>query len=326
MTFQTRPNSNSPLRCLFFGTAPLACPSLAALVRNSTFSVVGVVTQPDRPQGRQLKSKPSPVKELATRAGLPVWQPEKCRDLAFIGTVQSAKPDVIVVAAYGQILPPALLAIPTYGCVNVHASLLPRHRGAAPIQWALLEGDQKTGVTIMLMDIGLDTGPILAQRETPILESDDAVTLHDRLAEMGASLLVETLPEYVVGRIMPSPQPAEGVTHARKITKEDGRIQWQQPAMAVWRRIRALVPWPGTYTYLPATPKPLLLKVWRANVAPEVCGAPGTVLATSRDGILVACGEDGLCITELQIEGGRRMSAAEFIAGRRLCPGQVLGP
>jgi methionyl-tRNA formyltransferase len=287
---------------------------------------MGVVTQPDRPQGRQLKLRPSPVKELARQVGLPVWQPEKCRDPAFIDTVRCARPDVIVVAAYGQILPRALLEIPTYGCVNVHASLLPRHRGAAPIQWALLEGDQKTGVTIMLMDVGLDTGPILGQRETPIFESDDAITLHDRLAAMGASLLVETLPEYVAGRIKPKPQPAEGATHARKITKEDGHIQWQQPAVSIWRRIRALVPWPGTYTYLPATPKQLLLKVWRANVAPEVCGVPGTVLVIGRDGILVACGEDGICITELQIEGGRRMSAAEFIAGRRLCPGQVLGP
>ncbi|HOK78540.1 MAG TPA: methionyl-tRNA formyltransferase [Verrucomicrobiota bacterium] len=323
---QTLPTNSGPLRCLFFGTAPLACPSLAALVQNSAFSVLGVVTQPDRPQGRQLKLRPSPVKELAIRCGLPVWQPEKCRDPHFIDTVRSAKPDVIVVAAYGQILPPALLEIPTYGCVNVHASLLPRHRGAAPIQWALLEGDQKTGVTIMLMDAGLDTGPILSQGETPILDSDDALTLHDRLAEMGALLLVQTLPEYVAGRIKPRPQPAEGATHARKITKEDGRIQWQQPAVSIWRRVRALVPWPGTYTYTSATPKPLLLKVWRANVSPEVSGPPGTVLVVGRDGILVACGADGLCITELQIEGGRRMSAAEFIAGRRLWPGQVLGP
>lgn len=313
------------LRCVFFGTAPLACASLAALAQNPAFKVVAVVTQPDRPQGRQLKIKPPPVKELAVRFGLPVLQPEKCRDPLFIDQVRAMEPEMIVVVAYGQILPRALLEIPRYGCLNVHASLLPRHRGAAPIQWALLEGDEKTGVTIMLMDPGLDTGPILSQQETPIFDSDDAATLHDRLAEMGADLLVQTIPEYVAGRIKPVPQPSEGATYARKITKADGQIQWQEPAIKTWRRIRALVPWPGAYTFVPKSPRPLLLKIWRAKPEPTSTSPPGAVITADREGICVACGVGSLRITELQLEGGRRMSASEFLAGHQVLPGLVLG-
>lgn len=314
---------NPLLRSLFFGTAPLACPSLARLLRHQDFDLLAVVTQPDRPQGRQLKPSPSPVKELALVAGLPVWQPEKCRDPAFIEQVRAAKPDIIVVAAYGQILPPPLLDAPTHGCVNVHASLLPRHRGAAPIQWAILEGDKETGITIMRMDQGLDTGDILSQCTTPVLDTDDAKTLHDRLADMGASLLAETVHDYVLGNIRPRPQPSEGVSYARKIVKEDGRIDWRQPALALWRRVRALVPWPGTFTSLPAAPKPRLLKVWRAVVQPDISGPPGTVLAADRNGILVACGSGSLCITKLQLEGGRRLSAPEFLTGHPLRAGQT---
>ena len=316
---------NRSLRTLFFGTAPLACPSLTRLLGHPDFNIHAVVTQPDRPQGRQLKATPSPVKELAVGAGLPVWQPEKCRDPAFIEQVRAAKPDLIVVAAYGQMLPPALLDAPTHGCVNVHASLLPRYRGAAPIQWAILEGDTETGVTIMRIDQGLDTGDILSQRATPVHDTDDAITLHDRLANMGAALLVETLPHYILGSIQPVRQPTQGASYARKISKEDGQIDWRESALAIWRRVRALIPWPGTFTFLPATPKPRLLKVWRASVGPDLCGPPGTVLAADRSGILVACGSGALCIAELQLEGGRRLAAGEFLAGHPFRPGQSFG-
>ncbi|MCX8108797.1 MAG: methionyl-tRNA formyltransferase [Verrucomicrobiae bacterium] len=313
------------LRCVFFGTAPLACASLAALAKDPAFRVIGVVTQPDRPQGRHLNLKPSPVKELALQLGLQVWQPEKCRDPVFIQLVRENRPDIIVVAAYGQILPQVLLEVPRHGCVNVHASLLPRHRGAAPIQWAILKGDEKTGVTIMLMDAGLDTGPVLSQRETAILDTDDAITLHDRLSVMGAELLIETLPKYVAGQIKPVPQPTEGATHAPKIKKEDGLIRWEESATEVWRRVRALVPWPGAYTFLPSPLGPRLLKVWRAHVDPAGRGAPGKILGADRTGICVACGTGSVRITELQLEGGRRMNAADFLAGHQLIPGMVLG-
>jgi methionyl-tRNA formyltransferase len=314
-----------PLNLLFFGTAALACPSLAALLRAPGLRVLAVVTQPDRPRGRELRRQPSPLKVLAAQAGLPVWQPERCRDPAFLAQAREAKPDLIVVAAYGQILPVPLLGLPRHGCVNVHASLLPRHRGAAPIQWALLEGDAQTGVTIMRMDPGLDTGDILAQRPTPILDTDDAAALHDRLAALGAKLLVETLPEYVAGRLVPQPQPTAGVTYARKIAKQDGQIDWRLPAQSLWRRVRALAPWPGMFTYLPAATRPVLLKLWRAAVVQGLSGVPGTVLGADTAGLLVACGQDALRVTELQREGGRRLAAAHFLAGHPVPPGVVLG-
>lgn len=304
------------------GTAPLACASLAALVRHGGFRVQAVVTQPDRPQGRELKPRPSAVKELAARLELPVLQPEKARDPAFHEELRSRQPDLIVVAAYGQILPPALLALPRFGCVNVHASLLPKYRGAAPIQWALLNGDPQTGVTIMQMNVGLDTGPILSTATTPITPEDNAQTLHDRLAVLGADLLVRTLPDYVAGAITPRPQPAEGASYARKLTKEDGRLDWQRPAVALWNQVRALTPWPGTFTFLPAEPRPLLLKIWEAQPETGTGGAPGEILHADKTGLLVACGQGALRLLALQLEGGRRLAVREFLAGHALRPGQ----
>ncbi len=315
----------SPLRVLFFGTAKLACPTLAAILRDPAFTLVAVVTQPDRPQGRELKLKPSPVKTLALQSGIAVFQPGQCRDPAFVDQVRAAQPDLIVVAAYGQILPPALLDLPKHGCLNVHASLLPRHRGAAPIQWAILQGDAETGVTIMRMDPGLDTGDILSQRATPVCDADDAPTLHDRLAAMGAALLIESVPDYVAGRLKPRPQPAEGVTHARKITKGDGRLDWNQPATVLWRRVRAFVPWPGAYTFVICERRPLLLKLWCASAEPAAPSAPGTVISADHAGLLIACGEGALRVFEIQREGGRRLPASEFLAGNPLHPGMKLG-
>jgi methionyl-tRNA formyltransferase len=314
----------STLRIIFMGTAELACASLEALTRQPDFSVAAVVTQPDRPKGRDLKLQPSPVKELALRAALPVLQPERARNEDFVRELRALEPELIVVTAYGQILPASILELPRFGCLNVHTSLLPKYRGAAPIQWAILDGEPETGVTIMKMDAGLDTGGILAQQATPIRAEDNSQTLHDRLAQIGAELLVPTIRSHVAGAITPRPQPAEGVTYARKITREDGRLDWTQPARTLLNRIRAFTPWPGAFTHLPAQPQPLLLKIWRAEVC-ETGGKPGRILQADKSGIVVACGGDSLRITQLQREGGRRLAAQEFLAGHPLKPGDKLG-
>ena len=306
------------------GTAELSCDSLRALIASPQFQVVAVVTQPDRPKGRALKLQRSPVKELALQASLPVLQPERARDDAFLGTLRGLQPDLIAVAAYGQILPQSILDLPRFGCLNVHTSLLPRYRGAAPIQWAILNGDAETGITIMKMDAGLDTGDILTQATTPINPEDTSETLHDRLAQMGAALLVGTIPDYVAGKLNSRPQPGEGATYAPKIKKQDGRLDWNQPALALWNRVRGLVPWPGAFTYLAGQPQPHLLKIWQAVVT-ERSGPPGEVLQADKAGIVVGCGREALRILTLQREGGRRLPVQEFLAGHPLHPGQKLG-
>ena len=312
------------LRIVFMGAAELSCASLQALVASPDFQVVAVVTQPDRPKGRDLKLRPTPVKELALRENLPVLQPEKARSEAFLGELRALAPELIAVAAYGQILPKSILDLPRFGCLNVHTSLLPRYRGPAPIQWAILNGDAETGVTIMKIAVTLDTGDMLAQDSTPIGPEDDSATVHDRLARMGAALLVRTIPDYIAGKLVPRPQPAEGVSYAPKISKQDGRIDWQRPARVIWNRVRGLVPWPGAFTHLPASPQPHLLKIWQAEVAPGR-GTPGEVVQADRNGVVVACGEEALRILVLQREGGRRLQAREFLAGHPLRPGLRLG-
>ena len=317
------------LRIVFMGTPDIACPTLQALASSPDYQVVGVVVQPDKPKGRDLKLQPPPVKELALRLGLPVLQPERARNEAFITQLRELRPDLIAVLAYGQILPQAILDLPTHGCLNVHTSLLPRWRGAAPIQWAILEGDAETGVTIMRMDAGLDTGGIVATRATPIAPDDNAQTLHDRLGILGAELLVQTIPRYVSGELAPRPQPGEGVTYARKLTKDDGRLDWSLPAHVLHNRLRAFTPWPGTFTFLHAQPKPLLLKVWRAEIAragdlQSPPAAPGQILTADKSGLVIACREGALRLLEVQKEGNRRMSAGEFLAGHPLAPGSAL--
>lgn len=308
----------SPLQMniIFMGTAELSCASLERLAGAEAGSVVAVVTQPDKPKGRELKLTPSPVKVLAEKMRLPVLQPLKARDEAFAKQLAALQPDLIVVVAYGQILPQRLLDLPRHGCVNVHTSLLPKYRGAAPIQWAIAEGEPETGVTIMKMDAGLDTGPVLAVRRTPILATDDSQGLHDRLAALGAELLAETIPAYVAGQITPQPQPAEGASYAAKIKKDDGRIDWTWPAKKVWNRLRAFTPWPGAFTFLETGSKPQLLKIWKAEVVGQD-GPPGVVWTADKTGIVAGCGAGGLRIRELQREGGRRMTAEQFLAG---CP------
>jgi methionyl-tRNA formyltransferase len=333
------------------GTPELAAVSLQALLTRPEFQVVAVVTQPDQPRGRGLKLQPSAVKEVAQKENLPVLQPQRAREENFTRQLADLRPELIAVAAYGQILPKTILDLPRFGCLNVHTSLLPKYRGAAPIQHAILNGDAETGVTIMKMDVGLDTGDMLAQNRTPIEASDNAQTLHDRLARIGADLLVRTIPDFVSGKIQPRPQPAEGVTHAPKIKKHDGEIHWTQPAEAIRNRVRAMIPWPGAFTHLPGQPHPLLLKIWDAEVvaaaasppspprsggegrgevpqeenpspASPVHQKPGNILQADKNGIVIACGAGALRILVLQREGGRRMSAAEFLAGHPLKAGQ----
>jgi len=311
------------MRLIFMGTPDLARTVLQRLLDLADLKIVAVVTQPDRPKGRDLRLTPSPVKKLAVESALPVLQPERARDPTFISQIRDLRPDLIAVAAYGQILPKALLEIPPYGCLNVHTSLLPRYRGAAPIQWAILNGDPETGVTIMKMDEGMDTGAIIAMEKTPIADDDNAQSLHDRLATIGAGLLVKTIPDYTSGKISPRQQPSAGIVLAPKIKKSDGQIDWQQPARSVWNRVRALVPWPGAYSYLPTEPR-TMIKIWRAELAPS-SGSPGQILEATNSGILVACGSGSLRILELQRENARRLSAAQFLAGHPLPQGLNLG-
>lgn len=308
------------LRIIFMGTPELAATTLRALLRVPKLQVVAVVTQPDRLKGRDLKLHPSPVKLLALEAGLPVLQPELARDEKFIAELGALRPELIAVAAFGQILPKTVLELPRFGCLNVHTSLLPKYRGASPIQSAILNDDETTGVTIMQMDVGLDTGDMLMQNTTPIRDDDNATTLHDRLAEMGAELLVETIHGLVDGKLHGFKQDNALATHVAKIRKEDGNIDWNQPARAIWNRIRAFTPWPGAFTYLPAQPKPLLLKIWGAELV-STGGHAGEILSADKSGIVIGCGEDALRITILQREGGRRMSAQEFLAGHPLSLG-----
>lgn len=313
-----------PLRIVFMGTPELAATSLRVLLRASAFQIIAVVTQPDQPKGRGLRLQPSPVKEIALEMNLPVLQPNRARDESFIQALGKLQPDLIAVAAYGQILPKAVLDLPRWGCLNVHTSVLPQYRGAAPIQWALLNGDTETGVTIMKMDEQMDTGEILAIEKISIRPDDNAQTLHDRLAELGAALLLRTIPDYVSGKIEARPQPTAGVSYAPKIKKSDGQIDWTQPAGAIRNRIRALVPWPGACTRLSNAPSSPLLKIWSAEVVMRT-GPPGTILEADRNGVVVACGADALSLQVLQREGGRRMSVQDFLAGHPLRPGEKFG-
>ena len=306
------------------GTPPLAATVLEALLAEAGLKILAVVTQPDQPRGREMKLQPSAVKELALARNIPVLQPTRARDPLFVDQVRALQPDLIVVAAYGQILPQALLDVPRFGCLNVHTSLLPKYRGAAPIQWAILNGEAETGVTIMKMDAGLDTGAIVSEEVTPITAEDNAQTLHDRLAAIGGALLVRTIPGYTGGSVIPRPQPAEGASYARKIKKEDARLDWSLPARVVWNRVRGLTPWPGTFTFLQRGPAPILLKVWRAAIAGSVPGGPGEIVAVENGGVVVACGEGSLRILELQREGGKRLPAQAFLAGFPLKAGETL--
>lgn len=275
-----------------------------------------VFTQPDRATGRGLRAAASPVKRFSLDHSLPLLQPAGWRDGEAVEAVRAARVEALVVAAYGMILPPSALAAPVLGAINIHASLLPRWRGAAPIQRALLAGDRQTGITIMQMDTGLDTGAILAQQAIAIAEDEDAGTLHDRLAELGSRMIGPALSDLAAGRAQSRPQPSEGVIYAAKLDKAETRIDWSRPARELERATRAFRPAPGCSTRLAGA----TMKVWRARVAAGA-GVPGTVLAADDGAILVACGEDALAITELQREGGKRLAAGPFLRGHPLSRG-----
>ena len=278
------------------------------------------MTQPDREKGRGRKVIPSPVKELALQHGMIPLQPEKVREEAFQGDIKALQPELIVVTAFGQILPKSILKIPTYGAVNVHASLLPKYRGAAPIVWALLRGEKLTGVTTMLMDEGMDTGDMLLQRELSIGDEDTGEALHDRLALLGARLLMETVEKMKVGNIHPIPQDHSKATYAPPLKKEDGHIDWWKGAKEIDLQVRAFNPWPGAFTELDGR----LLKVFRGEVREgKSAGKAGAVVWVGSDFIEVETGKDSFLIKEVQLEGKRRMSVRDFLAGHSVSAGTV---
>ena len=308
-----------PWRIVFMGTPAFACPSLAALLAGPD-RVVGVVCQPDRPRGRGLALGPPAVKTLALAHGLPVLQPEKVRTPDLLDRLRELAPDLIVVAAYGRILPRTILELPPRGCINVHASILPRHRGAAPIQHAILAGDAETGVTIMAMSEEMDAGDVLLVRGTRIEADDTAGSLGERLAQMGASALGDAIAGMKDGSMRPVPQPSEGVTFAPRIEREHTRLDWTRPAAVLARTVRAFAPEPSAFT----TVEGATLKVLAA-AAREGTGMPGTVLEAGPRGLVVATGGDALALLEVQLQGKRRMAVGAFLAGHRLSPGARLG-
>jgi methionyl-tRNA formyltransferase len=314
------------VRTLFFGTPEIAVPALRTLAE--TTHVVGLVAQPDRPAGRGLAVQPVPTKRLAEELGIPVHQPTKVKTPDFAEWVRDRGADVAVVMAYGRILPPAVLAAPRLGCVNLHASLLPRHRGAAPITWAIADGDTETGVCLMQMDEGMDTGPVFSERRVAITADDTAATLADKLAALASALVREDLPKILAGTLTASPQPTEGVTHARMLQKTDGLLDFARPATELHARVRAMTPWPGAYTSIDGK----TLKVREVAVAAELIeGAatadvpPGTVVVADKSGIVVACGQGALRLLVGQLEGRKALTGPELVAGRAVRPGSILG-
>lgn len=308
------------MRIVFMGTPEFAVPSLEALLKSDD-SVVGIVTQPDRPKGRGQHFSPSPVKLIAQREGIPLLQPTKMKDPSFMADLSAWKPDVIAVAAFGRILPPTILSLPPSGCINVHGSLLPKYRGAGPIQWALINGEAETGITTMLMDEGMDTGAMLLQAPITIGPEDTAGSLSPRLADLGGRLLVETLARLKTSTLTPRPQDQSLATLAPLLKKEDGAIDWTMPAASIANRIRGLTPWPGAYTFL-------RLDRWtisRALALDEATTlAPGQITALVKDAIHVATGNGVLAIRELQPANGRRMPASQYLAGHPLQLGMML--
>jgi methionyl-tRNA formyltransferase len=305
------------LRLVFAGTPPFAARALAAL-HAAGHHIALVLTQPDRPSGRGLKPKPSAVAELAERLELPVAKPASLKPAESRAPIEAATPDLMVVAAYGLILPESVLAIPARGCLNIHASLLPRWRGAAPIPRAIEAGDAETGVDIMVMEAGLDTGPVLLERRVPIRPSDTAATLTEVLAGVGAEAIVDALAR--LPELVPRPQDPSAVTYAAKIGKSEGLLDWGQDAAVLERMIRAFDPFPGAETLLAGEP----LKIWGARLA-RATGAPGCVVGLQDGCPVVACGSGALVLTVLQRPGSRRLPAAEFVRGRPIPAGTLLG-
>ena len=310
------------MRLVFVGTPGFAVVSLEALLRSED-PVVGVVTQPDRPKGRGNILTPSPVKLLAQQSQIPLLQPLKMKDPEFLQTLVGWKPDLIAVAAFGRILPPAILSLPSLGCINVHGSLLPKYRGAGPIQWAIINGETETGITTMQMDEGMDTGAMLLQEAIPITSDDTAGSLSERLAQLGGRLLVETIARLKAGTLVPRPQDASQATMAPLLKKEDGVIDWTLPAAVLANRVRGLSPWPGAYTTIVGGDR---WTIWRALALPgPVTKPPGMVVAVTTKAIHVATGAGVLAVTELQPANSRRMTVSQYLAGHPVAVGEQLG-
>lgn len=310
------------MKIVYMGTPDFAVPALAALV-DARYQVAGVVTQPDKPKGRGKTLVPTPVKEEALKHGIPVYQPRKVREPEFVETLKEMEPDIIIVAAFGQIIPKEILDMPKFGCINIHASLLPKYRGAAPIQQAVINGDKEAGVTIMKMGTGLDTGDMISQASVLLTKDETGGSLFDRLADLGAGLLVKTLPSIFDRTAVYKPQPEESPTpYAGMITKQMGLLDFHKNAEELERLIRGMDPWPSAYTFLNGKS----LKVWKAAVEQKASGQeePGTVTGTDKEGIHVTCGQDSLILKEIQLEGKKRMDAAAFLRGYPIETGTML--
>jgi len=308
------------VKVVFMGTPDFAVPSLQKLIKS--YEVIGVVTQPDRPAGRGRQLRPSPVKQTAEKAGIPLYQPKSLRSEESAAPLRAWQPDIIVVAAFGQILRPHVLDLPPHGCVNVHASLLPRWRGASPIQHAIMAGDDETGITLMRMDEGLDTGPLYIQEALAIRTDETAETLHDRLAALGANLLGDHLKEIVEGRLTPVPQDDARATYAPLIKKEDGELDWQRSSMELDRQIRALTPWPGAFSSW----ETIYLKILSARPAPETTStAAASTVFMDDERVFVQTGAGSLQLIQLQLAGKKAMNAADFVHGRLDFIGSMLG-
>ncbi|MDD5179651.1 MAG: methionyl-tRNA formyltransferase [Gallionellaceae bacterium] len=304
------------MKIIFAGTPHFAAAALQALL-DAGFNVVAALTQPDRPAGRGMQLTPGPVKQLALQHGLPVLQPRTLKDADIQNELADFAADAMVVAAYGLILPQAVLQLPRHGCLNIHASLLPRWRGAAPIQRAILAGDTGTGITVMQMDAGLDTGDMLLKKPCPITPHDTAQTLHDKLATLGAEAIVEALNLLEQGRLTPVLQDAALATYAAKLSKAEAQIDWTENAAHIALAVRAYNPFPVATATLNATP----IKVWQASVRNDLGGKPGTILAMEKNGIIVACGQGALCLEVLQRPNAKALPAAQFVQGFALHPG-----
>ena len=308
------------MRVIFMGTPEFAVPSLEALLKSDD-QVVGIITQPDRPKGRGQSLTSSPIKLIAERERLPLLQPTKMKDPGFLDALRAWKPDLITVAAFGRILPPVILNLPPRGCINVHGSLLPKYRGAGPIQWAIINGETETGITTMLMDEGMDTGAILLQERLPINVEDTAGTLSTRLAELGGRLLIKTITQLKAGNLVPRQQDHSQATLAPLLKKEDGVIDWAMSAMAITNRVRGLTPWPSAYTFAGKE----RWTIWRAEaIAEQVNGLPGTVTQVTKDSVHVATGNGVLVLREVQPANRRRMTVSEYLAGHPISVGCIL--
>ncbi|NLK20951.1 MAG: methionyl-tRNA formyltransferase [Epulopiscium sp.] len=311
------------MKVVFMGTPEFAVPSLKKLIEEK-YNIIAVVTQPDRPKGRGKKTLPPPVKQLALEENIPVFQPERVKDSEFIETMKSLSPDLIIVIAFGQILPKEILDMPRFGCINVHGSLLPKYRGAAPIQWSVINGEEVTGVTTMFMDEGMDTGDMLLKGETPISKEDTSGDLHDKMSIVGAEVLKDTLDQLIRGNLKREKQNSSEATYAPMLKKEMGLINWNEPSNKIVNLIRGLSPWPSAYTFY----KEFMLKVWKAQNYNKTYenALPGEIVEIIKDkGLIVKTGDGSLLITEIQVPNGKRMAVREYLRGHDMDKNTILG-